>query len=74
MSLGAPAAAGCEEDEALELAAAVRALFLGGMVTMFGVSIQEQREVQGTLTNGTIFSDRPRGSHRPTSNEELPEV
>ena len=36
MSLGA-AAAGCEEeDEALELAAAVRARFVGGIVAMFG--------------------------------------
>jgi hypothetical protein len=35
-------AGGEEEDEALELAAAVRARFVGGMVAMFGVEIPGQ--------------------------------
>ena len=39
--MGAAAAAGCEEDEALELVAAVRARFVGGIVAMFGVATRE---------------------------------
>ena len=41
MSLGAAALAGGEEDEALELAASVRARF-GGMVAVFGVATKEE--------------------------------
>ena len=41
VSLGAAAAAGCEEDEAVAVAAAVRARFLGAMVAKFGVATRE---------------------------------
>ena len=39
------AAAGCEEDEALAAAAAVRARFLGAMVAKFGVTKTEPEAI-----------------------------
>ena len=59
VSLGAVPAGG-EEDEALELAAAVRARFVGGIAAMFGVASIERhrRSITRNISNTTNHSTK----------------